>query len=469
MSLRTPPLLLALLPTLLLAACAPIPKLPTPAAALQGEQLGLASQEQAGLASPSSEWWQGYGDADLNALVEKALADAPSLALARARIARAGAGVEAAEAADKPATGLGLDLQRQLYTETGLVPPPIAGSVRNTATLQMGISYDWDFFGRHQAALQAALGQRRAAQADAAAARLTLAAQVMRSYLALARVLAQRQLLAEQQALRTASLQLVRERAAAGLDTQLELRGAEAPVAELQRQGLALDEQAQALRHQLAALTVQPAQALAELRPALPAALAWQQEPGIELLGRRPDLQAARWRVEAATQDVTVARSQFYPNVTLTAFAGFSAIGFDRLLESRSFQAGFGPSLRLPIFDTGRLRAQLKGSAAEQDAAVAAFNAALLEAVRDASDQLNTMKSLQAQAQTQATLVANAEQQLKLAEQRQQAGLGNRLPVLAAQQALLAQQRQALDLRGLGLDAQVNLMRALGGGTTESN
>jgi len=460
---------------LALSACAPMSKLQSQAKPLAPEQAGLQAKAQsvlpAELSSASAPWWSQFKDTQLDALIERALAESPSLTVARARIERAAAAAESAGAADKPLIGAGFDAARQRYTEHGMIPPPIAGTVRTTATVQAGISYEWDFFGRHKAELAAALGQAQAAQAEAASARLVLSAQISRSYLALARVLGQRELLGQQLSEREQALGLVRERVAAGLDNSQELRGAESPLPELRRQGLLLDEQAGLLRNQLAALSAQPASALATLSPKLPGALPLQADGalGVDLLGRRPEVVAARWRVEAATQQVTVARAQFYPNISLSAFAGFSSIGFDQLLKSGSAQYGFGPSLRLPLFDTGRLRAQLRGTVAEVDGAVAAYNGAVLDAVRDASDQLTSLQSLQRQAQEQQALLSNAQASLNLAESRFGAGLGSRLAVLSARGAVLSQQRQQLELRGQTLDSQVNLIRALGGGWLDAS
>ncbi|MDM4765133.1 efflux transporter outer membrane subunit [Pelomonas sp. SE-A7] len=451
----------------LLGACAQIPDLPKPAQPLQGQQLGLS--EAAGPAF-DSHWWSAFNDGQLDALIARALAESPSLALVQARMNKAAAFVEAAGAADKPVLGVGFDGTRQQFTKHGLVPPPIAGTIRTTATLQAGVSYEWDFFGKHAAALNAALGQQKASSADMAAARLSLSAQVSRAYLALARVQAQAELVDKMLGERQAALALVRQRNEAGLDTAQELRNAELPLPELRRQRLVLNEQATVLRHQLAALTVQAPQALDSLNAKLPAAQAWPSEvaPALDLLGRRPDLVAARWRVEAATQTVREARAQFFPNVTLSAFAGFSSIGLDNLINAGSRQYGFGPSLRLPLFDTGRLRAQLKGNAAEADAAVAAYNAALVEAVRDASDQYTGLQSLRAQSGEQNEALEQSRRLLELAQQRRQAGLGSQLAVHNAQLGLLQQQRQLLDLRAQSLEGQVGLIRALGGGWNEN-
>lgn len=459
--------LVALAAAAMLAACAQIPALPKPAAPLAADKAGLSESSKAAF---DQQWWAAFRDQQLNTLIERALAESPNLALVQARMNKAAAMVEAAGAADKPVVGLGLDASRQRYTEHGLIPPPIAGTIRTTATLQAGISHEWDFFGKHAAALNAALGQHKASQADMAAARLVLATQISRAYLSLAQVQAQAELLDRMTGERQAALALVRQRSEAGLDGAQELRNAELPLPELRRQRLILNEQATILRHQLAALTVQAPQTLDSLQAKLPAAQPWPADvaPGLDLLGRRPELVAARWRVEAATQQVKESRAQFYPNVTLSAFAGFSSIGLDNLINAGSRQYGFGPSLRLPIFDTGRLRAQLKGSAAEADAAVASYNAALLDAVRDASDQYTGLQSLRAQTAEQAESLAQSQRLLDLAQQRRSAGLSSQLAVLNARLSLLQQERQALDLRAQALLGQVNLARSLGGGWNDT-
>ncbi|MBV8605293.1 MAG: efflux transporter outer membrane subunit [Pelomonas sp.] len=452
----------------LLVACAPIPKLADPAKPLAAEQVGL----HAGTSSEfAADWWTAYHDEQLDALEQRALAQSPSLAAARARIARAAALVENAGAAAKPDVGLETDITRERLTETSIYPPPLGGSVLTMANLQVGVSYDWDFFGRHAAELDSALGQQRAAQADAAAARLMLSSQVAHAYFELARTVEQQHLLEEQTKLRGQAFDLVRQRVDAGLDNQQDRRSAEAPLPELHRQQVQLAAQADQLRHQLAQLTVQAPDSVASLAPRLPDAIALGSQDALtlDLLGRRPDVVAARWRVEASTRDVQVARTQFYPDVSLSAFAGFNSIGLNKLLKSESGQWGVGPSLRLPLFDAGHLSAQLKGTAAAADAAVASYNATVLDAVRDAGDQIVTLQSLDRQQQEVDRLLANAEASQSLAKQRFDAGLGNRLALLAAQGNVVAQQRQALDLRGMKVEAQVNLMRALGGGWSEAS
>ncbi|RYY84024.1 MAG: efflux transporter outer membrane subunit, partial [Comamonadaceae bacterium] len=394
-----------------------------------------------------------------------ALQGNPNLGVAQARLRRAQAFSEAASAATLPQVNGALDLTRQRYTENGAVPAPLAGSVRETGTLQLSTSWEIDFFGKNRAAIAAAVGATRAADADVAAARVVLAANVARSYFQLVRLNEQATVARRTLAQREAQLRLVQQRVGAGLDTALELRQSEGALPEARQQIEALQEQAQLARNTLAALVGQPELQLAAV-PALQAMPAASTLPSlpVNLLGRRADIAAARWRVEAATQDISVAKAQFYPNVNLTAFLGLSSIGLNQLLDAGSMQWGVGPAVRLPIFDAGRLRANLRGKTADLDAAVDSYNAAVLEAVHETADAATTLQSLARQQAEQRQAASAAEAAYQIAVQRYEAGLGTFLHVLAAETAVLNQRRQGVDLAARVLDTRVALYRALGGG-----
>jgi outer membrane protein TolC len=170
------------------------------------------------------------------------------------------------------------------------------------------------------------------------------------------------------------------------------------------------------------------------------------------------------WRVEASARDSDVARAQFYPNVNLMAFVGLSTLGLNRLFDSGSFNYGAGPALHLPLFDAGRLQANLDARRADVDASIEGYNGALLRALREVADELTGLRSIERQrvAQRDATAAANAA--YDLAVQRYRAGLGNFLVVLAAQTNVLTQRLNDTDLKARHLASEVALVRALGGG-----
>ena len=447
----------------LVSGCASQGAAHTPLASTQAADLGLSANPSAPIAA---QWWTALGDTTLNALIEHALQGSPSLAVLQARQTRALALADLSSSASQPHATLQADAARQRYSANGMTPAPIAGSTWDSANLQATLRWSPDFFDRHRAELQAALGQARAAQADSAAARSALATQVSRSYIALARLLAQRSVAEQHLAQRNALLQLTQERTQAGLDSQVELTQAQAALPDAQGQIEALDEQITLARRQGAALCGQAPQAQATLAPQLDR-LALGDIPavlGADLLGRRADVVAARWRVEAATQDVAVARTAFYPDINLSAFVGLSAIGLDQLLRADSRQLGVAPALTLPLFDGARLRAQLGARQAELDTAIAQYNAAVLGAVKEAGDAIGSVQSLTRQQALQAQAATKAATAYDFATQRFRAGLGNYLLVLSTESPLLAQRRLGIDLRARQLDTRVLLMQALGGG-----
>jgi NodT family efflux transporter outer membrane factor (OMF) lipoprotein len=447
---------------LALAGCASFKGI-APQATLKAPAVADASA-QADPVAP--QWWREFGDAQLDALIEDALRGNPTLGVAQARLRRAQAATELAHAATQPQVNGALDITRQRYSENGLYPPPLAGAIRDSGNLQLNANWELDFFGKNRAALQAALGSARAAQADVAAARVVLASNVARSYVQLVRT--QEQLAVARRALaqREQQLKLVQQRVDAGLDTNLELRQSEGALPEARQQIEALQEQGQAAHNALAALVGRQDVPTVATVPALNALPAGTSVPALpaDLLGRRPDVAAARWRVEAAGEDVKSTKAQFYPNINLTAFAGLSSLGLGQLLNLGSLQWGLGPAIRLPVFDAGRLRANLRGKTADLDVAIESYNGAVLEAIHEAGDAVAALQSVARQQGQQKDAQAAAEGAYTIALQRYQAGLGTYLNVLAAETAVLAQRRLGVDLAARALDARVALYRALGGG-----
>lgn len=466
-ALRRTPVMAAALLVVALAGCADMAGIGSHARLRDASSLGIAADTSAAVVpSVDSQWWRAFGDAQLNTLVDQAVAGNPNLQVARARLARAQASADIAESALKPKVNGELDLNRQKFNSNYIYPAPLGGSTQNIGLLQLGASWELDFFGKNRTALEAAIGAANAAAADADAARVLLASNVARSYFQWARLNEQLGVAQRTLAQRDETLKLVRDRVSAGLDTRLELRQSEGGLPEARQQIEALKEQIALQQHALDALVGQP-NVSASLKPPMLEAvkpIAMQANIPADLLGRRADIAAARWRVEAATSDVANAKTQFYPNVNLTAFAGFQSLGFGKLLKSGSEQWGVGPAIHLPIFEGGQLRANLRGKAADLDAAIESYNATVIDAVRDAADQVSSAQSIARQQAEQRDAQTAAEGAYDIAVQRYRAGLGNYLNVLTAETAVLAQRRLAVDLAARALDTQVGLVRALGGG-----
>jgi NodT family efflux transporter outer membrane factor (OMF) lipoprotein len=468
MAARSTRLFMSALALASLAACANFSGIDPTAKPLDASTLGLTNldaSKDAERTATDNDWWQRFGDAQLNALVNTALQNNPSLKVAQARLARAMASSATVSAADGPQVNGALDLTRQLYSANNIYPPPIGGSVWDSGSLQASASWELDFFGKNQSALDATLGQARASEADIRAARGLLAANVTRNYYQLVRLQAQTELARQTLAQREQTQGLVRDRLNAGLDTQLEFQQAASGLPDAKLQIEMLEEQKALTQNALAALTAQPVTALKLNLPALSSVTGVRvaQTMPLDLLGRRSDIAAARWRVEAALKDVAASKAQFYPNINLVAFAGLSSIGFDRLLKSDSEQWGVGPAIRLPLFDSGRLRANLRGKTADLDAAIESYNAQVLDAVHEVADRLTTAQAVRRQQEQQNAAQTAAENAYAIAQERYKAGLSTYLAVLSAEAPVLAQRRQGADLAARALDTQVQILHAIGG------
>jgi NodT family efflux transporter outer membrane factor (OMF) lipoprotein len=219
--------------------------------------------------------------------------------------------------------------------------------------------------------------------------------------------------------------------------------------------------------HAIAALTGQGAAAYGTItRPApnLDTALPLPTALPADLLARRPDILAAEARVEAAAKGREAAHADFYPNINLAAFVGFQAVGLSNLLTANSFTYGAGPAIHLPIFDAGKIRANYAGATADLDAAVDAYNGAVLDAVRQTADAMTQVASLQSQRGDQQAALDSATRSFALAQTRYKTGLSDQILMLNAESTLLTAREQMAALIANSTIQRVTLLLSVGGG-----
>lgn len=452
---------------LTLAGCAHVPadqgtaKAPDFAQARHADTIVLARD-----AWPVETWWRDYRDQQLDALMDQALAASPSLAAAQARFAVAQAVVKSEQAAGGAQVGVGAGLNRQRYSANGLFPEPIGGSFYTDSTLQMRASYDVDWWGKHRAQVAAAVGEANAHAAEAAQARQALTALVAQSYFRLQLLWARDDNLVALAKVQRALLADRNARLKHGLATVDAQRGVELELGHTLEQSELLRTQAAREREILRALVAAGPNDLANLEgqlpPMMPAAL--PRTLGIELLARRPDLQAARWRVEAALGRVRASEAAFYPDLNLAGSFGLNAISLGKLLRGASRTMLGGVTLELPLFDSGRLEAGLGVARAERDALLAEYNDAVLAAVRDVAAEGATLQGIEREIGAHGMAEQAAARLASSAETRLKRGLTERSSLLQAQLETLRQRDGALQLQDARLQTEVALVRALGGG-----
>lgn len=418
---------------------------------------------------PTRQWWHRFGDPQLDHLIHQALADNPELDVASARLRAARAAASVAGAAGSPGYSATFNSTYQRFTANGVIPPPYGGMKETNSDLSLHLDYHLDFWGRNRAALRAALSRQRAAEAERAEAALLLTTAVASHYVELARRYALLDVAERTLKQRQAIYNLTEQRVRAGLDTRVQLKQAESELPAVRGDIAALHESIDADRYALAALIgAGPDRGLKIKRPQLstPHAATLAAPPSIPagLLGRRPDIVAARWRVEAAGGEVDAAKAEFYPNVNLAAFAGFSSIGLDNLLKSGSRVYGAGPAISLPLFARHTLRGHLTERLAVYDAAVASYDRALADALKEVAISIDAGHWLTQRRAEQRAGLNTAKEALALATRRYRAGLGNYLTVLQAQTSVLQRQREGAALDARVLELHIQLIRALGGG-----
>lgn len=448
--------LTALLAALVLAGCASTaPLSATPVAtppqwkAMDGWTTATPAAAQA-----RGAWWQVFGDAQLDQLIQQAEANSPTLAQAAARLAQAQALVGQAGAALRPSLGATAGAQRS----------GTAGQAANAYQIGAQLGYEIDLSGRLR-------GSRDAARLDAQAqaellqsARLLLQADIAQTYLQLRAIEREFQLVRDTAASYRDALRVVERRVAAGEAAELELARLKSEAAGTAAEAAQLAQGRALLENLLALLTGQPASSLwlevtagvAQL-PSIPAGL-----PST-LLARRPDVAAAQAQLLAAQSRLGVAQQAWFPQLALTASGGLASGDLSDLLKGAARAWSLSALFALPLFDGGARQAGVDAARAQAEGAIAAHRQAVLVAFKDVEDQLASLNALRTQQLALAEAVAAADQALRISEVREKNGFVAPLERLDAQRSALRQRRAALQVEAAQAQATVGLVRALGG------
>jgi NodT family efflux transporter outer membrane factor (OMF) lipoprotein len=449
-----------------LGGCATVPNLGSkPEPAQSGSFAAARSLAGTPQEWPGDDWWQDFGDPQLDTLVSEALEASPTVAQAAARIRIALAHADLARAARLPNVGATATARESRITQS--IGLPTDGEWHLLVAGLANISYDLDLWGEKRDALRAAVSAEQASEADGAAARLALAASVATAYVEFAQQLVRRDIAADAVRIRGDMRDLVVRRYDAGLESQASVEQAEGTLETARADLAAIDESIDLTRHALAALLgAGPDRGLELAAPSLrnrrPADL--PANVPIELVGRKPDVVSARWRVESAAARIGVARAGFYPNVNLSGLIGLASFGLNNLVDSRSVIGSAGPAISLPIFDGGRRSANYQRARGEYDAAVAAYDATLLQALREAADAASSLRALGPRASRTDAALARNEAAYRLSRIRYDGGLSDYQAVLISENALLAVREQSASLRLRGFLLDIALARSLGGG-----
>lgn len=422
---------------------------------------------------PGSQWWQDYHDAQLNELVKNALSRSPDMQVAEQQIRLAEAQAKAVEAQDGPQVDFSANAERQKMSAEGIMGPfalndPAAGTTGpwyTNGTFGLTAGWDLDLWGKNRAEVTARIGAVKAREAEREQTRQLLASGVTRLYwewqteAALSKLLTQIE--REQRNIIASDRQLYNNgitSSVEGVETDIDDSKTQQQLNEVAGKMKVIEARLSALTNtQSAALKLHPV-SLPKVESQLPTQL------GYSLLARRADLQAAHWVIESSMSSVEAAKAAFYPDVNLMAFLQQDALHLSDLFRSSAQQMGVTAGLTLPIFDSGRLNANLDIAQAQNNLSIARYNKAVVDAVNDVARTASQVATLMQKNQHQQQIEHDADRVVSLAQARYNAGIIAGSLVSKARIPALREQSNGLILQGQWLDASIQLTSALGGG-----
>jgi len=418
-------------------------------------------------------WWEVFGDPELSGLESQAVAANQQLKVAVAQFAEARATMDVARAGLFPNVGGGFSATRQRVspnaplTTTG--QPIGQPSTFNDFTVPLDLSYEVDLWGRVRRSVESARAQARASADDLEAIKLTIQAEVALDYFTLRALDSEQAVLRSSVKVFNTSYDLTVDRRNGGVATDLDVAEAKTVLKTTQAQIPAVALQRAQLEHALALLVGQPAATFRIPERSLSAAppLIASGLPS-ELLERRPDISAAERRMASANAGIGVAKAAFFPTVQLNGLTGLESVNAGTLFNYSSRMWAVGPSMTLPIFEGGRLRAGLRLAKATYEEMVASYRQSVLTAFSEVEDNLAAQSFLASQYDAQSDALIAARKQLEIANNRYRDGLTTYLDVATAESTELNIEFSTVQLRGQQLVASVTLVKSLGGGWQES-
>ncbi|MGQ7958182.1 efflux transporter outer membrane subunit [Pseudomonas sp. SP16.1] len=419
-------------------------------------------------------WWQLYGDAELNALVERLQLSNQNLAAAEAQYRQARALVRGARASFYPSLSASAGVTRAgqgggdstISTSDGVsVSGANASSISKTYELGLNAAWELDIWGKLRRGLEASRAEYDASAADLAAARLSLQSELVQNYLQLRVLDEQKRLLDATVAAYARSLRLTENQYNAGIVPKSDVTQAITQLRSTQAQAIDLEWQRAQLEHAIAVLVgASPAELSIAARDSVPGLPQIPVALPSQLLERRPDVAAAERRVMAANAQIGVAEAAWFPDLTISASGGYRGSSFADWIEVPNRFWSLGPQLALSLFDGGARRAELERSEAVYDQTVAQYRQAVLDSFREVEDYLVQLRVLEQESGVQQQALDAARESLRLIENQYRAGTVDFNSVVNVQATALSNERSSLTLLGSRLTASVQLIAALGGG-----
>jgi NodT family efflux transporter outer membrane factor (OMF) lipoprotein len=420
-------------------------------------------------ASFRNKWWEGYGDAKLNELEEQVEPSNYSLKIAEANFRQARATIRFNRAAEAPSIGTSPSVSSvRSSANQPYFPSSQVNNGSGEFTLPVDLSYEIDLWGRVRRTVAASREQAQASAADLATVRLSLHAELAIDYFEVRSADAQEKLLTDTVKAYSQALDLTKDRFVGGAAPKSDVAQAQTQLDQARVLASDIKVQRAQYEHALAILIGKPP---AEFNlPVIPLNLQPPSLPAFpvflpaQLLERRPDIAAAERRMAAANEQIGIAKAAYYPTVNLAAIAGLEGTSLLNWFNWPSRFWAVGPNFSETLFDGGRRNATSEIALAGYDGSVATYRQTTLGAFQEVEDNLVVLHVLNTESEQQHSATASAEEALHLFESRYEGGVDTYLQVVTSQTVALSNERNDIDIMRRRLEANVLLVKALGGG-----
>lgn len=404
-----------------------------------------------------AQWWTLYKDAELNALIEKALLHNQDLSAAGSRVDQARAAVGQVRAGLFPQLNLAGSAQRQKSAFT-------SGQASDYVNLPAQLSFEIDLWGKLRKSSRAARADADAQSDLYAAAELSLSAQVAEALFALRASKQEERIVADSIVTRREARELAQARLDIGDAAEIDVARANTELATVEADLAAVQQRSSQLQNALAVLVGSVAPEFEAKDNDLPQAIVLPSDIPSSVLSNRPDVAAAEKSLAAAADRIGVARANFYPSLSLNGSAGWESFDFGSVVNRANETWSLGPQLYLPLFQGGRNKARLARATAVFDEQTAVFKQQVLEAIEETQNAFSTDRFLSQRLTATERAAESAQNAVALSKTRYDNGFVSYLEVVDSQRTALTAERQRVQLQFLKLANSISLIKALGGG-----
>ncbi|KTD08655.1 efflux transporter outer membrane subunit [Legionella jamestowniensis] len=423
---------------------------------------------------PNKRWWLAYNSPELNCLIQDALSESPSLQEVRSRVQVAKQEALVTRSALFPLLFFDATENRQYLSKNGLYRALNHNLPLSVTLLDLSLSftYDFDFWGQNHNLFYEAIGKVKAQQAEAAEVRLLITTALAQAYFAYQVNLVKKQFYEQLVTVRSNIVNLQNIMLKKGLADELPAYAAEENLLEAKKLLSSIQEEIAVDKHLVNVLAGRNPEAPLSLHPKLPGLPRQLQIPqtiSLDLIARRPDLMAQIWRAKALAYKTGAAMADYLPNVNLTGLVGLESTSWKKLLQGSSFTAALRPAIHLPIFTAGAIKANIKATKAEFDAAIFAYNALLLRSTQEVLDTLDFAQRVYQQKREQIGILNSTNKRYNLTVLREREGLDSGFNIYNLQEELIEKKLVNLGLLYNQYLASIKLIKALGGGYCQVN